>query len=110
MKFTVKRSDWFRGQGGFRSKLLNPINNKMCCLGFYALAKGAKREDIMDRAAPNSCPDQPWSQDLIASSFNTISTESLINTNDSPALCEAEREERLTILFSNIDVQVEFVD
>lgn len=52
MKFTVKKSEWLRDEGGSFSYLLRRSDNKKCCLGFLALECGAKDDDIRSRDNP----------------------------------------------------------
>lgn len=52
-KFTVKRSNWYRGQSG-NSYLLNN-KGKMCCVGFLALEAGATGIDRFKPGLNISC-------------------------------------------------------
>lgn len=54
---TVVRSQWYRGKGSSRSRLLigegHKDEGKMCCLGFAALAAKLTREEIEGRPCPS---------------------------------------------------------
>lgn len=69
-KFTVKRSEWYRGKGPQDSLLLNEDKQK-CCLGFYGIACGLRSQDIRGISAPAGVIDEHnklWKSFLITGS------------------------------------------
>lgn len=123
-QFTVKRSQWYRGSGPGRSRLLieNSARDEepsMCCLGFAALACGYSALDILDVASPARIYDPEldaprgffgYLVEADASEINTDLAQYLMEINDERKLSEIERECRLTILFASIGVEVTFED
>lgn len=57
MEFTVKRSQWSRGNSKGETALLNSRGN-LCCLGFFARQYGVSDENLIHEAAPNDCYDK----------------------------------------------------
>lgn len=74
----------------------------MCCLGFYALACGANREEIMN------VPDL-WHFDFIRVD-DGAGEDMLMEINDDPAISDDKREEKLTQKFQQHGIKVNFVD
>ena len=108
MRLTISRERWLRGEPN-ESWLLRPEDRKMCCLGFLALACGATEEQITERATPMSVHSFPvaahpvFSQ-LLRGKDNAVIAKQLMTTND-----DNPNEEKLTTLFWQIGVDVEFV-
>ena len=120
LKFTVKRENWLRGGGedGLSGLL---IKDKMCCLGFYALACGAKPSQIRNKAMPSNVawskvPDEilplmasekskPF---LWPSDWDSKIAARLAFANDSDRIGDTVREKRLKKLFALIGVRVDF--
>lgn len=119
-KFTVKRSKWLRGNGGV-SQLLNN-EGKMCCLGFYGRECGLRPQDIRDQATPSDVDDtrdeKIWNTFLIKDdTINTLNSPrdskaavKLMRINDSKALSDEKREEKLTAEFLKWGIKVKFVE
>ena len=106
IKFTVKRSNWFRGEGSERSRLLRG-DGKMCCLGFLALSCGFTEEEILQKPTPMQI------QLISARSsieFPLIGYSRLMRINDAEGHSEGLREELLKKEFEFHSVEVEFVD
>lgn len=111
MKFQVDRKIWWRGQGSPGSLLLRR-DGKMCCVGFFCLASGLTKDDIIGRAT-------------IAPDFRVLSDKELskwcvelsphvalgvYNTNDQKGLLDSAREEKLIELFAQLGHEVEFIN
>jgi hypothetical protein len=122
MKLTIDRAKWLRGEGFKESMLLRSYDDKMCCLGFYARACGVPKAAMIDIDTPYNVKEAltTWTKAkkgarwLFASGrkFFTISNacQSLMKVNDDDEeYTEAEREARITMLFSEHGVEVEFV-
>ncbi len=121
IKFTVKRSNWYRGQPaeidengerfhyGEGSCLLRPSDGEMCCLGFLARRLGFKAEHIEGFSVPSSIEyySESYDQERFVES---TSWHEIVVTNDNDLILETEREKSLTRLFSEKGYQVEFVD
>jgi len=115
-KFTVKRSQWLRGTGNAEvvddhhaSYLLNPVNGKMCCWGFYCLAAGAKKKDIRrvgDLNGLGGIVGLPNNNDEIDDPVVRASYA----VNDSDNLDDHSRETVLKLMFSTLGIEVKFED
>lgn len=121
MKFTVKRSTWWRGKGSGTSYLLREDGN-MCCLGFRALASGLKPRDIFNRAMPATAlrallggvPPE-WmnlvkflTNDVVA--IDTDACQDIALVNDERGMSDFDRERELTRMFAAVGDEVDFVD
>lgn len=119
----IVRKKWVRGQGSEESALLveNKISkhhNKMCCLGFLALAAGASRQDISGHLDPVLLAEWSGEKPLVMDKLVTARHENyshtsicylLMRINDDVILSEEQREEQLTEQFAKIGVKVKFV-
>ena len=125
MKFTIKRSEWIRGDEGDNSRLFNGSGQK-CCLGFYSQACGVSEDDMYDVATPDQL-SEPFRQKLPewAQKWRAMGPlRNLIYANDLPLFkdgqreenfrfkfrTEAEREAKIKELFALQGDEVEFVD
>lgn len=111
-KFTVKRKKWFRGKGSWNSNLLNSSGN-MCCLGFYALACGFEKSDIIDKLDPTNIIrhiDCIWKTKLLDKFGNSAACYDLMSINDEGSISDKEREAKLKTLFKKMGVAVTFKD
>lgn len=106
IKFTVKRSSWFRGKGAEDSRLLRK-DGKMCCLGFLALSCGFIEEEILQKPTPMQIQ---LSSARSSIEFPLIGYSRLMCINDAEGYSEGLREERLKKEFEFHSVEVEFVD
>lgn len=140
MKLTIDRSRWSRGEGagdGACIRLLRQSDNKMCCLGFFALACGLTEKQILEMGEPQEPlndhrlpPPAPYAflveadpqedREPIAWDENdepvfpyewspTTTANELMATNDDP-MPEDVREQRIASHFARQGVEVEFVD
>lgn len=116
MKLIIDRTKWLRGEDSEDSYLLRISDNKMCCLGFYSLAKGCSIEDIRGCQEP---PDVPKSleifPELCKGQNEYYSTPSklardMMNVNDNTEMTDAVRESKLAEHFKSIGVEVEFIN
>lgn len=108
MKLMIDRAQWLRGDK--RSCLLRVEDRKMCCLGFLGLACGAVKDEITACPSPSSaCKQALWPSGLLdEEGNNTLTCGSLMNVNDDPTLSDTEREAKLTHLFQQLNIEVEF--
>jgi hypothetical protein len=131
-EFTIDRTTWLRGEGCFESRLLTH-DGKLCCLGFYCLARGFTRKQIFDEAMPMALVGDNGSQNLriklaelgeptallLKTAFpdlfdavdhNHRSLTRLAETNDDYLLSDEERERRLTGMFAARKIKVNFIN
>lgn len=105
--FRINRAKWARGGEGGQSALLNEDGNK-CCLGFYALACGAKPNQI----AGHGCPEDAWpvkaGRWLLEDGKDSPDCYELVNVNDNVNLTDANREEEIKRIFKKHRVEVKF--
>lgn len=112
-KLIIDRTKWMRGTNGNGSALFNPKNEKMCCLGFYAISCGLSEKQIAHKAFPSSLeyhlPDNmKW---LLGRNENNECIEnSLATINDWYGTTEQEREEELMQEFAKHNVEVTFIN
>ena len=115
-KFTVKRSEWLRGEGSNESGLL--CNGRLCCLGFYSRALGFSDLDLREATAPSMLIDnlgvkfdsKLLENDRLLYGVDTKESTYLMTVNDNPDLEDQKREEILTQKFAELGIEVEFVD
>lgn len=126
-KLVIIKENWLRGESD--STLRIPDNKEyagmMCCLGFYALNCGYTEEEISDQLSPGSiadkrndsgeCDIRGGISKLVFSTgepdemHNNKVCMSLMKYNDDENISDTVRIEKLTALFKEIDVEVEFV-
>ena len=115
MKLVINREKWYRGAGSYESKLLRPSDGKMCCLGFYCMELGYKKEQISGAGTPASSFLDPIKRpDWLVNNDGkgplvSGSCAQLITTNDDEYISEKEREAAITAEFGENGVEVEFV-
>lgn len=118
MKLKINRATWLRGEGNKHSALLRPSDNKMCCLGFLAVASGYTEEQISNQTTPGglasslSSDPEPnkWPKGIMEDSrLHTDNTCNLMAMNDDPMYSDEEREDFLKKNFARIGIEVEFV-
>lgn len=134
MNFTIDRERWCRGADP-NPKLVREADGRMCCLGFFLLACGVEREELLDQGEPQE-PFQTMNPDpdcipkvakfLVhvevdnesldelgrpdVSMTPTNDATDLMSVNDDDKLDEARREEKIARLFAKQGVGVTFVD
>lgn len=103
MNLVIDRKRWLRGEGSQNSKLLRPIDGKMCCLGFYGLACGLSAEHLRNVGLPADTAScrlwPPWLRD---SDFECDDL-TYLNDNDPD-------EAKIAAIFARHGVTVRFVD
>lgn len=114
MKFTVKRSEWYRGQGSLESKLLRK-DGKRCCIGFVGQQCGVADSSMLDissvallsEEARNLFPK--WLANAV--SDGPIGDAYETNDDNEHELWDDEvRETRLATIFKANGDEIEFVD
>lgn len=114
MKFTVKRSEWLRGEGSVRSMLFRNSDNHRCCLGFLGNACGISDQDMRGKSTPLSLYNtsesegKKFPEPMLEKNGGVVDT--LMDINDTYGMSAEERERRLRETFSVIGIEVEFVD
>lgn len=101
-EFTVERSKWLRGEGHQESALLRESDGKMCCMGFYALACGAKSEEIVNCGAFYNLTGQLRTFEDVGGRVYEI--------NDNPCIPEKDREALIIHKLGAVGIKVTFVD
>lgn len=117
MKFTIKRSEWLRGEGPEKSFLLREDDGKKCCLGFFGLVCGYNSKDLTAQSEPFDLlsvevlakKDPLWPEWMFGKNDPFIVFR-LMEINDNPSLPAESRELQLTEIFAQQGVTVEFVD
>lgn len=118
-KFTIKRSEWYRGKGSDDSRLLNEDKQK-CCLGFYSLSCGLRSQDIRDMASPYDVIEEHnklWKSFLITEpdesnelDWNSRDANQLMSINDDEKTSDAHKEKKIITMFKKHGIAVKFVD
>lgn len=134
MKLVILRDKWLRGNSQL-SKLLDPNNGKMCCLGFYGLACGYTAQEIEDFPHPSDVAglqflahkrSSLWPEWGVQKNTKTVHVDigeweerteftecddfdKLMLVNDEEDISEAEREMKIAEIFGRHGVLVEFV-
>lgn len=126
-KLVIDRQRWLRGEGGGRSMLLRPDDNKMCCLGFYCARNNLPKELIEEVTSPMELQfdrsDPPKFLTALVempddgrSSYDSEICNLLMNANDAIVgqsklvFDEPDREQQIKRLFEDIGVEVEFIN
>ncbi len=117
MDLTIDRRRWRTGQEGEAmtgegiTVLLND-RGYMCCLGFLALAMGAKEEQIYDVSEPDRIAmDLPLLQKSVGvSKCNSDFAASAIQINDKIEIDATEREDKIEKLFAKNGINVTFIN
>lgn len=104
---TINRRLWYRGKGGEHSKLLRESDGMMCCLGFLARRCGVTKKAMAGLCEPEQLEnvDRGRLPGPTEDDWNDF-----VRTNDSVAITEEQREEKLTALFRDeLGIEVRFV-
>ena len=126
LKFTVQRKTWYRGKGADESRLCT-LDGEKCCLGFLARALGYRHDRILNRGTPDDVFKNgddgtktrinKWPASLVEAMLmengktdytNTELCSRLMNLNDDTSITEEYREKRLTVVFKEAGIQVQF--
>ena len=108
--FTVKRSKWYRGQGGDFSALLLRNDGKRCCIGFVGQQCGIPDKALLNRAVAFDVRDDRWPKWILEVN-KSASTDiyEAYGVNDSATISDAERERRLKAIFKRNGDRIRFV-
>lgn len=119
VSFDIDREFWFRGNpvrpNKHSSSLLDSDEGTLCCLGFYSLACGYKREEILNVSWPSELPRNHPMQDKIEwlinpeDDFGDMPEHIIGNINDNTKLSGEEREQAIKNSFANQGITVNFV-
>ncbi len=108
LEVIIDRKRWYRGKGGKASSLLRYDDRKMCCLGFDAIACGAKPSDIEYISDPEgSCLPLPG---IVENGKNTEVCNKMIKINDNMDIEDVEREHLLTQYAKDIHRKFVFIN
>ncbi len=116
LEVVIDRARWLRGEGTenegtknvIGSCLLRTQDNKMCCLGFLALACGAQPQDISNVGTPDGTRGVNWPHGIVDDFANTAMTHQLMKINDTATLTDTQREARLKRRFAAMGIKVLF--
>jgi hypothetical protein len=108
--YTVKRSQWYRGNGSDQSKLLRE-DGQRCCIGFVGQQCGIKDADLLDNASVRSCDESVngWPSWFIAYP-SSEDLQAAYSVNDSEDTTDEYREARLTAIFERYGDTLLFID
>jgi hypothetical protein len=110
MTFTIHRDRWVRGQWG--STLIRWSDGHPCALGFFLLACGMTEEAIRPYPDTFELPRIPAAAAFLlrpSRPMHKCWAKVLMAVNDDEHISESVRERRLTDLFAQNGVQVQFV-
>jgi hypothetical protein len=124
MKFTVKRSEWLRGEGHDTSRLRRAGDGKKCCWGFACEQMGISLSLSYEPPGISSILQQMPLDQRATSPLMEFCTVKLYSdflcekewvyetyaVNDSEVISDACREQRLKELFAAEGHEIEFVD
>lgn len=116
MKLILKDEEWLRGEGEGTGLLLRSRDCRRCCLGVLAKESGIDddltkdiaefdEEGELSRAALNT-PMVSWVLDY--SSDDESDGELAMRINDTDAITDTERLEKLTPIFARHGIEIEF--
>lgn len=119
----IDRVKWYRGKGGHGSALLRAKDHLMCCLGFCLLQRGFSSDELLEVGTPGEMPcvnrAHPDAFPKVAGlvdeydeggTYETETCEALVDVNDDPNIDDATREKRITKLFAEIGITVQFIN
>lgn len=109
MQLVIDRKTWLRGESN--SALLRPSDQKMCCVGFYCLALGLTREQILGKPWPYKGETElPESAQWLQAHWENNPDCELAQINDRSGISDAQREPKIAEIFARHGVEVEFVN
>lgn len=117
----IDRNIWGRGGGSGRGRLLNPITERMCCLGIYIQSFGIDKKYLHDKESPTNldraCVKElrkkaPWMflRDAFRRNVTSDLAAEMMAVNDDHHYEEDEREEEIKSLFYQAGVEVTFIN
>lgn len=101
---------WLRGQ---KDSALLKQDGRMCCLGFLALACGAREADIIEEAMPSDAVGVAWPTELLVDAEGRVSVrdsrtcKNIADLNDDATIDDETRVEALTPLFERLGYRLE---
>lgn len=103
IEFTVKRSEWLRGTD--EGKLYTHENGtpERCCLGFLGLCLDLKDLQMEDTLFLNE-------HGITLEGLDRSKEEKFADVNDNSRISDVDREIKLTEMFANIGIKINFVD
>jgi len=118
-KYTINRQTWLRGVE--ENALLLNSNGMMCCLGQVCLQSGITSDKLLDVETPYGLTGVIEDHDLIpykllaSNDEDTYYSDSTfartaMTINDNEEMHELERETKLTQLFKENGIELEFVN
>lgn len=113
-KFKIDRKRWLRLSKENElddSCLLNSDNNKMCCLGFYSLARGLNKKYILDISEPSGLVKESGEYMLPELMYRKECSKiarKLMVINDNPNTSDEVKEKAIKNNFKKLGVKVEF--
>lgn len=122
MKVRINRQEWLRGEGGDYSRLHRSSDDKKCCIGFLALAKGIPLSMLTDMSTLFSAAEvfldrnEPLPErfaglvtyDKYQMLGDLLPIQDAYTVNDDEHTTDAEKEEKIIALLKEIDIEVEF--
>lgn len=105
--FIIKRSGWYRGQGGGTSGLLVSFNpRQQCCIGVFMTHLGVADVELRDQSAAEDLkdvlPDEAkWLVDHHHRDNQSPLAKAMYSINDNENMTDTLREELLTNLFAS---------
>jgi hypothetical protein len=114
MKLTIIRERWLRGNDP--SFLIDPITEKMCCLGFLGCAIGVPSETMYGVGNPGGTESRTWPGFLLTvrkTDGTTCDSKTgllLMRINDRPEIDDNKREKKLTEIFAEYGIEVMFTN
>lgn len=107
-KFRINRKTWLRGT--LNSCLLNE-DGKKCCLGFYSLARGLNKRDIVNKFEPSELTKDDNSfmlPELCCDAGDSKIASRLMCINDNSNTTDKVKEKAIKNNFKKLGVEVEF--
>lgn len=123
-ELVIDRQKWYRGQL-YGSKLLRKGDQRMCCLGFYALACGLKPDNIVEVSTPSAMhyeglishspveipQEMLWLfNDKPGAGFQCKYERDIVLLNDGTSYTDEQREKLLTKAFAAHNINVTFIN
>jgi hypothetical protein len=110
---TIEREKWGRGT-------LCDDYGSLCCLGFYGLALGVPKKDMLNHGVPGqvACyrhqPEAAWLLDgdgdpAVVGASHPVLAQKLMTANDDLSLSQGERESKIKAGFALAGITVTFV-
>ena len=117
LQVKVDRTRWYRGRTSEDSKLYNPREQRLCCIGFLGLALGCDEYamaniDTLAELSLNQYGTAPADMKKAAREFNRAHRNALAEAylvNDEPEYTDKVRERKLRAIGRSMGVNFKFV-